>query len=132
MSRSTRSAEQTDASDPDLPTGIVEGFYGDQWTHDERLAAIDFLASTGGRLYLYAPKSDPFHRDRWREPYPPEAAARLGLLADRARSVGVRFVYGLSPGLDMRYSDDGEHRALVAKASSLIACGVQDLSLIHI
>ncbi|MFN7954497.1 MAG: beta-N-acetylglucosaminidase domain-containing protein, partial [bacterium] len=51
-------------------TGAIEGFYGPPYAAADRLALIDVLAESGLDHYVYAPKNDPFHRSRWREPYP--------------------------------------------------------------
>jgi len=104
--------------------GVIEGFYGPPWSHDARLAMIDFLADRAMNAYVYAPKSDPRHRDRWRDPYGPEEAAQLAELAGRCRARGVRFGFALSPGLDVRYGDAADRDALLAKLAPLLARGV--------
>ena len=48
--------------------GIVEGFYGEPWSHSARLDAIGFLAPRGLNAYVYAPKDDAKHRADWRVP----------------------------------------------------------------
>lgn len=113
-----------------LSAGVVEGFYGPPWRHDERLALLDAAPALGLDTYLYAPKDDPWHRERWREPYPAAGLARLGELADRAAAAGVAFVWSVAPGLSMRYSDDAEHAALAAKAEQVRAAGVRDVWLL--
>ena len=55
--------------------GVIEGFYGAPWTHAARLDAVAFLAERGMNAYVYAPKDDPRHRTRWREPYDEQEAA---------------------------------------------------------
>ena len=50
--------------------GIIEGFYGRPWTWEERRHVGGVLAAAGMDTYVYAPKDDPLHRERWREPYP--------------------------------------------------------------
>jgi hyaluronoglucosaminidase len=62
--------------------GIVEGFYGSPWTPAERLDQMAFYGDMKLNTYIYAPKADPYHRDRWREPYPPDQLAGLGALVD--------------------------------------------------
>ena len=39
-------------------SGAIEGFYGQPWTHAERIALFDWLAAWGLNTYLYAPKDD--------------------------------------------------------------------------
>lgn len=113
-----------------LSAGVVEGFYGPPWRHEERLALLDAAPGLGLDTYLYAPKDDPWHRERWREPYPDAELARLGELASRAAAAGVTFVWSVAPGLSMRYSDDAEHAALAAKAEQVRAAGVGDVWLL--
>ncbi|MBI2990565.1 MAG: beta-N-acetylglucosaminidase domain-containing protein, partial [Deltaproteobacteria bacterium] len=50
--------------------GIVEGFFGPPWSMAHRAAIFEFGARRGMNTYLYAPKDDPYHRERWKEPYP--------------------------------------------------------------
>ena len=110
--------------------GVVEGFYGAPWSHAERLGLLDFCAQVGLDTYLYAPKDDPFHRERWREPYPDSDLAELSELAHAADGTGVRLVVALHPALDMRFADDSEHGALAAKATQLWDAGVRSYALL--
>ena len=50
--------------------GVIEGFYGTPWQQEERLDILAFCRAEGFNAYLYAPKDDPYHREKWREPYP--------------------------------------------------------------
>ena len=77
---------------PDVPyRGVVEGFYGTPWSHQARLSQIAFYARHKMNVYIYGPKDDPWHRDKWREPYPEAEAKRISELATYARSLGVNF-----------------------------------------
>ncbi|HET8602127.1 MAG TPA: beta-N-acetylglucosaminidase domain-containing protein, partial [Segeticoccus sp.] len=73
--------------------GVIEGFYGTPWSHDERLDLIRFCADEGFDTWVHAPKDDPYHRAKWDEPYPDDELARLGELAAEARRVDVEFAY---------------------------------------
>jgi hypothetical protein len=98
---------------PDLPLrGTIEGFYGTPWTHGDRMEHLRFSGRHKLNTYVYAPKDDPFHRERWREPYPEEELARLGELVAQAAAQHVRLVFALSPGLSMVYGDPAERAAL--------------------
>ncbi|MEV0198922.1 beta-N-acetylglucosaminidase domain-containing protein [Nonomuraea sp. NPDC050691] len=109
--------------------GSVEGFYGTPWTHEERLAHLDYLAAHKMNTYEYAPKDDPYHRDRWREPYPPEKLAQLGELIRRARAGHVDFTFAVSPGLSVCYSAQSDVAALLAKFDALYALGGRSFTL---
>src|SRR4051795_798725 len=110
--------------------GVVEGFYGEPWSHDDRLTWFERGGAIGLDHYLYAPKDDPWHRDRWREPYPESRLAELSTLNVAAAERGVRFVYAISPGLSMRYDDDAEHDALAAKCRQLLDAGIRSFALL--
>ena len=52
--------------------GMIEGFYGNPWSHSVRLKFPAVLAELGLNAYLYCPKSDPYLRRRWKEDWPIE------------------------------------------------------------
>jgi hyaluronoglucosaminidase len=116
---------------PSMPQrGIVEGFYGRQWTYEEQQAQIDFAASVKFNSYVYAPKGDPQHRDRWREPYSAERLAQLGDLAKRAADAHIEFTYSLAPGLSICYSNPEDRDAIDAKFAQLHGAGVRSFALL--
>ena len=59
------SAEVKDWPDV-LERGVVEGFYGNPWSHKDRLRQFDFYGKNKLNVYIYGPKDDPWHRDKWR------------------------------------------------------------------
>jgi hyaluronoglucosaminidase len=109
--------------------GAIEGFYGSPWTQQERLDQLDFYGRFKLNTYIYAPKDDPYHRDRWREPYPAELVAGLRSLVDRAAANQVRFTFAVSPGVSICYSDPAELEALVAKLDAVYQLGVRAFSV---
>lgn len=77
--------------------------------------------------YVYAPKDDPLHRQRWREPYD---AATLDEFADLS-GTGVGTVgFGISPGLSIAADDPDDRRALAAKVDAVVAAGVGLVALL--
>jgi hyaluronoglucosaminidase len=109
--------------------GVIEGFYGRPWTHQQRLALIDFLAERGMNTFVYSPKDDPLVRDDWREPYDGEELRNLTELVDRCRGAGMELTWCISPGLSIRYSDADDVEALKAKMRSVMSLGVTRLGL---
>jgi len=69
---------------PFAVSGVIEGFYGPPWSHQDRLDILRFMGRVGLNVYVYAPKDDPYHRTRWREAYPEDARRRLGELVATA------------------------------------------------
>ena len=90
-------------SSPFAHRGIVEGFYGTPWSHDDRMWWVDRLGDWGMNRYVHAPKDDPYHRDRWREPYPAQAQREFRELIERGRQRGVDVGFAFSPGLSIEY-----------------------------
>nr|WP_179791753.1 beta-N-acetylglucosaminidase domain-containing protein [Actinopolymorpha rutila] len=103
--------------------GSIEGFYGTPYTQADRLDHVDYLGAHKMNTYEYAPKDDPYHRERWRDPYPADKLAELGTLVDRARQNHVDFTFALSPGLSICYSSKADLDALLAKFDAIYALG---------
>src|SRR3990170_7606763 len=78
--------------------GIVEGFFGPPWSMKHRKAIFAFGAARGMNTYLYAPKDDPYHRKRWRVPYPRKEWRELQQLIPAARRPPGRFFFRVFPG----------------------------------
>ena len=110
--------------------GVIEGFYGEPWTHAERLDLLRFAGVEGFNLWVHAPKDDPYHRRQWREPYPEEELAQIAELAAEGRRGGVEFAYALAPGLDLCYSSESDWQALVAKIDQIRSVGVTAFQLL--
>jgi protein O-GlcNAcase/histone acetyltransferase len=113
-----------------LTTGVIEGFYGQPWRHDERLLAFDTLSGLGLDTYIYAPKDDLSLRSMWREPYAAQPAGTLRQLIDACARRGVRFVWAVSPGLDIRYADDTDLQRLFGRLDQLMALGCRHFALL--
>jgi hyaluronoglucosaminidase len=110
--------------------GVIEGFYGTPWTHDERLDLIRFCGLHGLNTWVHAPKDDPYHRARWREPYPDAELEQLAELVQEADSNGVDFAYAIAPGLDICYSHESEFETLLAKIEQVRGIGVRHFQLL--
>jgi hyaluronoglucosaminidase len=110
--------------------GVIEGFYGTPWTHEERLDLIRFCGAHGLNTWVHAPKDDPYHRAKWREPYPDPELERIAELVREADRNGVDFAYAIAPGLDICYSHESEFEALLAKIEQVRAIGVRHFQLL--
>jgi hyaluronoglucosaminidase len=110
--------------------GIVEGFFGPLWSMAHRKAMLKFGAARGMNTYLYAPKDDPYHRERWTEPYPRNQWQALLQLIRHARDRRIDFVYGFHPGKGLCFSDKTPIRTLVAKARRFYDAGIQTFAVL--
>ena len=106
--------------------GAVEGYYGPPLEHEARMALIEWLAAQGYNSYAYGPKDDPFHRARWRQPYPAEREAEMKELVATGSKLGVEVALGLSPGLDWGKGDESH---LVNKLSRFRELGAKVLAV---
>jgi len=109
--------------------GVVEGFYGPPYTFPERDGLIRFAGRHGFNLYIYGPKNDRQHRNRWREPYPSAVIAQFAHTVSEARRTGVRFCYAIAPCVSMRYADKADFALVVAKLGAFYELGVRDFSI---
>lgn len=110
--------------------GVIEGFYGRPWSPVERFELFDWMAAWGLNTYLYAPKDDLKHRALWRELYSASEAAALGEAIRACRQRNLRFIYALSPGLDIRYSEEAELAHLRRRFEQMLAVGCPHFALL--
>jgi protein O-GlcNAcase/histone acetyltransferase len=117
-------------AEPPFLAGVIEGFYGPPWSPTERLELLDWMAAWGLNTYAYAPKDDLKHRALWREPYSEAEARTLADLIRAADQRQIQFIYALSPGLDIRYSDETERDLLRRRFDQLLALGCRQFALL--
>jgi hyaluronoglucosaminidase len=110
--------------------GIVEGFFGPPWSMAERRVLFEFGAHRGMNTYLYAPKDDPYHRQRWRDPYPQSQWRELLRLIAVAHRNGTDFVYGFHPGERLCFSEREPLQFLIAKAERFYNVGVRTFAVL--
>jgi hyaluronoglucosaminidase len=110
--------------------GVIEGFYGRPYTTAERVRLVRLIGARGMNAYVYAPKSDPKHRDEWRAPYTAEELAGFAELADAGEAAGVRIYFAISPGITYRAGDPDDFRRLAEKLASVHAAGVRGFALL--
>ncbi len=109
--------------------GIVEGFFGPQWSKEARIDYASFLKNAGGDFYIYAPKQDGNLRKNWREDWSGEYLAYLKSLVDLYHQHGLQFGVALSPfGLDQKL-DDKNREILTQKMKQLNDLGIDLLGV---
>ncbi|OFZ19090.1 MAG: hypothetical protein A2X94_10090 [Bdellovibrionales bacterium GWB1_55_8] len=113
-----------------LPLGVIEGFYGEPWSWQTRADTARFLAKAGYSFYLYAPKSDPFFRRRWREPFPRDLFAHLSELREVCKSTGIGFGVGFSPYEIYLSFDDTAKKQLEARIDTFNSLEIDHLAVL--
>jgi hyaluronoglucosaminidase len=109
--------------------GFIEGFYGRPYSWPERERLVDFLGKHGYNMYVYAPKNDPIHRNRWREPYLPEEIEHFATLQRRCETLGIEFVFGISP-LQYHYSSEEYWTVLWSKLLPMYQIGIRSFTVL--
>lgn len=115
---------------PDLRyRGVVEGFYGNPWSHEVRLSLIDLYGRLKMNSYLYGPKDDPYHScPNWRLPYPEDEARQLKELVEACRRNRVDFVWAIHPGQDIKWNEE-DYGNLVHKFNLMYDLGVRAFAI---
>lgn len=80
-----------------VPLGIIEGFFGKDWSWDARSTYAKFLAQHKFNFYIYAPKSDKHLRKHWQLDWSTTEKNRLQQLRESYRTANIDFGVGLSP-----------------------------------
>lgn len=114
-----------------LISGVIEGFYGRPWTEAQRIEMMDWIATAGMNLYVYAPKDDVKLRARWREPYTEAELAALARLVAAAKARGITMMTALAPCLDITYSDPAELAHLLRRLDQFLALGLTHFALLY-
>ncbi|GGW28623.1 beta-N-acetylglucosaminidase domain-containing protein [Streptomyces xantholiticus] len=109
--------------------GTTEGFYGQPWDREQRLAQLDFMGRTKQNRYLYAPGDDAFRQSRWRDPYPATQRAEFRELAERARRNHVTLAWAVAPAQSMCLADEADVKALTRKIDAMWALGIRAFQL---
>ena len=110
--------------------GVIEGYFGRPWSHEDRKQVLSRLRELGYSFFHFAPKADSFLRRRWREPHPNARWAELADLSAHCRGLGLRFGLGLSP-YELYRDFSGPARAdFVAKVRSFDELGIDDLAIL--
>ena len=115
---------------PFATRGVIEGFYGVYYNFPERNDLIRFIGQHGFNLYIYAPKNDRQHRNRWWEPYPKKIMDQFALTNQIAQEAGVEFCYAISPAVSMSYASAEDYERIQAKLLPFFRLGVRNFALL--
>ena len=110
--------------------GVIEGFYGRPWTPAQRRDLLARQAEWGMNVFVYGPKDDVKIRAAWRELYDDAELTALQDLVREADAHEVALHCAIAPGLDIRYADGADRRALTHKVDQLVDAGARGISLL--
>jgi hyaluronoglucosaminidase len=109
--------------------GVIEGFYGTPWSHEQRLRGLVHFSDFGFNRYLLAPKDDPWHRYDWRSALSEDFLNRVSELMAEGRKYGVTVAVAISPGLTVEYCDARDVAAIMVRFKQLHGIGVREFGL---
>jgi len=116
--------------------GIIEGYYGTPWSYENRKDLPNFMDKYRLNVYMYAPKTDPYHRVKWHELYPEEELKKLIELKNALEAKCIDFYYCISPGYTkaegrvFQYANEEDFEILFRKLDQVIAEGVNKFGLL--
>lgn len=122
--------------------GIVEGFYGHPYSVENRISLFEFCKRFKMNVFVYGPKSDPYHLGNWRDDYPTSLTEQqrffgmitqddLKTMVQAAKACNVDFIWAAHPGLQQGISFSNESAmapgidALMKKFDHLYNLGVR-------
>lgn len=121
--------------------GIIEGYYGVPYSAEVTKDLFRFMARYKMNSYMYGAKSDPYHSQKWGEPYPttitPEqknigylTQEMLRDITDVAHECKVNFIWAIHPG--QAFTDSANNHVLddiMGKFGAMHALGVRQFGI---
>lgn len=107
--------------------GVIEGFYGNPWSFENRKSQLKFYGENKMNIYVYGPKDDPYHHSRWYEPYPADKAAELAELVKYAAKNKVKFTWAMHPSNSIETAED--RAKALAKFQLMYDLGVRSFAI---
>ena len=112
-----------------LSRGSVEGFYGNPWSHQDRISQFKFYGALKLNTYIYGPKDDPYHSSpNWRKPYPEKDAKQIQELVQEAKNNEIDFTWAIHPGLDIQWNKT-DSLAILNKFELMYDLGVRSFAV---
>ncbi|MDO5026238.1 MAG: beta-N-acetylglucosaminidase domain-containing protein [Tissierellia bacterium] len=113
--------------------GVIEGYYGIPWTFEEKKDLMKFAATYKANVFIYAPKDDPYHREKWYELYPQDRLEKLKDLAQTGIENSINFVWTIGPFFKHMINHDNISSSIdkiIAKFEQLYAIGVRQFGVL--
>lgn len=114
---------------PDVPErGLVEGYYGNPYSEANRMSFFEMFGRQKMNVYIYGPKDDVYHKDKWREKYPAAQGKKITQYVNAAKANKVDFVWAIHPGNDIQWNDT-DRRNIVNKLKAMYDLGVRTFAV---
>ena len=121
--------------------GVIEGYYGIPYSAEVTKDLFKFMARYKMNCYMYGAKSDPYHSQKWAEPYPDTITAKqksIGYLSkdmmrdivDVSHQCKVNFIWAIHPGTAfMDPNDDVVIDKIMDKFRNMYDLGVRQFGV---
>jgi len=110
--------------------GVVEGFYGKAWSHQQRLRGLKLFGDFNMNTYFMAPKDVPWQRFNWRSAFDAQFLELTDELIQAGRLNAIEIAVCVSPGLSVKYSDQEDVLAVVRRYKQLFDLGARHFGLL--
>ncbi|MFK8022022.1 MAG: beta-N-acetylglucosaminidase domain-containing protein [Pseudomonadales bacterium] len=99
--------------------GVIEGFYGRDWTDSDRLNLLPWLEKNQYDAYIYAPKSDHCLRNQWDQALTIETERRLASIGSACENLALNWGVGFSPLGAVHCFDASARKLMLEKLEAL-------------
>lgn len=103
--------------------GVVEGYYGRPWGTEGRLSLLNFMGKLKMNVFIYGPKDDPYHHNRWRDPYPADEMKDFAKLLTVAKKYKINFYWAIHLGGTFKRGSEEDYAALFRKLEGMYEGG---------
>lgn len=113
--------------------GFIEGYYGIPWTDENRMSLMEFGGDFKMNMYTFAPKDDPYHSARWRDPYPADKLEEIRKMAKVGNDSKTYFTWTIHPFMNggiTAGSYDADIIKIKAKFDQLYEVGVRQFGVL--
>ena len=110
--------------------GVVEGFYGKPWSHQQRLRGLKLFSDYNMNTYFLAPKDVPWQRFNWRALFDANFLTLTQELIHMGDLNAIDIAICVSPGLSVKYSDQADVMAVVGRYKQLFDLGARHFGLL--
>lgn len=114
--------------------GFIEGYYGNPWSNSDRSELMRFGGDYKLNQYIYAPKNDPKHNEKWRELYTESELSEIRKLAEAGNKSKCYYVYALHPFMNKAITFHGQYQhdlgIIKAKFEQLMKNGVKQFAIL--
>lgn len=115
--------------------GFIEGFYGLPWSNEDRKELMQFGGDFKMNAYIFAPKDDPYHNEKWRDLYPEKEIQEIADLVAVGNETKNQFVWTIHPFMKSGVRFDGDNYAedlntIIAKFEQLYEVGVRQFGVL--